>query len=270
MSGNGRRTCLVLGAKGFVGSAVAAEAGRRGWNVLAVDREEYDAAKGAACDLLINANGNSRKYLAVQDPMLEFDLSVRSVERALHDFRAGLHVHLSTIDVYPDASGAATTLEDAPIDPARLSPYGFHKWLAEQLVVHDAPRWMILRMGGFVGPRLWKNSIHDLLAGVPLRVHPDSEYQYLDTRELARIVFDLAEAGAAGERINACGDGTVSLREVASWIPGCDVSALPAGLPRERYEASVERLCARRAVPATRQAVRAFLEECARNGGVPR
>ena len=260
MSGNRRRTCVVLGAKGFVGSAVAAEAARRGWDVLAVDREEYDAAKGAACDLLINANGNSRKYLAVQDPMLEFDLSVRSVERALHDFRAGMHVHLSTIDVYPDASGPATTREDAPIEPARLSPYGFHKWLAEQLVAHDAPRWLILRMGGFVGPRLWKNSIHDLLAGVPLRVHPDSEYQYLHTRDLARIVFDLVEAGVEKEIFNVAGDGVISPRAVAAMIPGCDLSGLPPGLPRERYEINVDKIRARAALPRTVETVREFVQ----------
>lgn len=269
MSGHGRR-CLVLGAKGFVGSAIAAEAARRGWEVAAVDKDEYAAAAGSSCDLLINANGNSRKYLAAQDPKLEFDLSVASVQRSLRDFRAGLYVHLSTIDVYADASGPATTDEDAPIDSVRLSPYGFHKWLAERIVEHDAPRWLILRMGGFVGPRLWKNSIHDLLHGVPLRVHPDSAYQYLDTRELAQAVFDLVAAGVAGTRINACGDGVVTLREIASWIPGCDLSALPASLPRERYEASIARLVSLRPVRATRDAVRAFLDETRSSGGDPR
>ncbi|MBU4461359.1 MAG: NAD-dependent epimerase/dehydratase family protein, partial [Verrucomicrobia bacterium] len=72
MSVAGQRTCLVLGAKGFVGSAIAAEAARRGWRVVAVDKEEYAAAVGTSCDLLVNANGNSRKYLAAQDPKLEF------------------------------------------------------------------------------------------------------------------------------------------------------------------------------------------------------
>lgn len=264
------RCAVILGGRGFVGSAVAEEAKRRGFKTVIVGRDEYDAAAGTSCDLLVNANGNSRKYLAAQDPKLEFDLSVRSVERSLHDFRADLYVHLSTIDVYADASGPATTDENAPIDPARLSPYGFHKWIAERLVEHDAARWLILRMGGFVGPRLWKNSIHDLLSGVPLRVHPDSEYQYLDTRELARIVFDLVAKGVEGTRLNACGADTVPLREVASWIPGRDLSSLPADLPRERYEASVERLCALRPVPPTRDTVRAFFDECRAAGGIPR
>lgn len=270
MTGGGQRTCLVLGAKGFVGSAVAAEAERRGWRLIAVDKDEYTAAVGAACDLLINANGNSKKYLAAANPTLEFDLSVRSVERSLHDVRAELYVHLSSIDVYNDPSTPATSAEDATIDPARLSPYGFHKWLAERLVEHDAPRWLILRMGGFVGPRLWKNSIHDLLTGAPLRVHPDSAYQYLDTRAFARILFDLVGRGLAGEIVNVCGDGVVALREVASWIPGCDLSGVSEGLPLERYEASIARLATLLPVPSTRDAVRAFLGECRAAGGIPR
>lgn len=261
MSTDGK-ACLVLGAKGFVGSTVAAEALRRGWTLIAVDKDDYEAATGTRCDVLINANGNSKKYLAAADPKLEFDLSVRSVERSLHDFSAGLYVHLSSIDVYPDPSSPDTSGEDAAIDPARLSPYGFHKRLAEQIVMHDAPCWMVLRMGGFVGPGLWKNSIHDLLAGAPLRVHPDSEYQYLDTRELARIVFDLIAMDPAGRTINVCGDGVVTPREAAAWIPGVDPAALPDTGPKERYAVSIRRLLdLRPGIPKTRDAVRGFIGE---------
>jgi len=262
------KTCLALGAKGFVGSAVVAEAARRGWRTIAVDKDDYAAAIGTSCDLLVNANGNSRKYLAAQDPGLEFDLSVRSVERSLHDFRAGRYVYLSSIDVYNDPSAPATSGEDAAIDPSRLAPYGFHKWLAERLVEHDARRWLTLRMGGFVGPGLWKNSIHDLLAGSPLRVHPDSEYQYLDTREFARILFDLVDLDLSDTIVNVCGDGVVTLREVADWLPGAATAAADA--PRERYEVSIDRLRALRAPPPTRAAVRAFLDECRAAGGIPR
>jgi len=256
------KTCLVLGAKGFVGSAVAAEALRREWRLIAVDKDDYALATGARCDLLINANGNSKKYLAAADPKLEFDLSVRSVEQSLHDFAFDRYVHLSSIDVYNDPSSPGTSGEDAAIDPARLTPYGFHKWLAERLVDHGAPRRLILRMGGFVGPGLWKNSIHDLLSGSPLRVHPDSAYQYLDTRELARIVFDLIDLDPADRPVNVCGDGVVTPREAAGWIPGLDPAALPSDGPQERYEVSIRRLLALRpGVPASRDTVRAFIRE---------
>ncbi len=256
-------TCIVLGARGFVGRAVVAEALRRGYQVTSVDQAEYEAARGARCDLLINANGNSRKYLAAQDPALEFDLSVRSVQRALHDFKAARHVHLSTCDVYNDHEHPAANAEEAATDPARLSPYGLHKQLAEQLVRYYAPDWLVLRMAGFVGAGLRKNSIYDLLTGAPLRVHPDSRYQYLNTRDLAAILFDLLDAGLNRATVNVAGDGLISLREVAAMLPPQRARELTAAgaPPLETYDINIARLQTLRPAPRTRDTVRAFVDD---------
>lgn len=262
-------TILVLGARGFVGSAVSAEATARGARVLAVDKDNYDSARGSTCDILINANGNSKKYLAIQDPPLEFELSVASVERSLDDFRTSLYVHLSSCDVYADPSSPATTSEDVPIDPQRLSPYGFHKWLAEQIVRHDAHRWLIVRMGGFVGPRLWKNSIYDLLTGVPLRVHPDSAYQYLDTRDFAKLLFTLIAVGLERRTVNVAGEGVIRLHEVAEWLGRGQPSVAAGNLPLEHYEIALDQLRAYATPPPTRETIRRFLDECHRLGRIP-
>lgn len=257
---------IVLGGKGFVGSAIAAAAAEQGLDLRVVDKDEYEGAVGAACDLLINANGNSKKFLGMQDPRLEFDLSVRSVLRSLHDFRAARYVFLSTIDVYPRVSDPADNAETAVIDPQRLSPYGFHKHLAEQLVRRYAPRWLIFRMAGFVGRGLWKNSIHDLLHGRPLRVHPDSAYQYLDTRDLARLVLHVAAQPVENEIFNIAGDGVITLREIAAGIPGCVLPPEAERLPRERYEVNLAKLKAWATPPPTRATVRRFLAEIRRDG----
>ncbi len=254
-----RPACLVIGGRGFVGSAVTAEAAARGYAVTVVEKDDYDTHVGARADVVINANGNSRKFLARQDPRLEFDLSVRSVLRSLHDFHTGVYIHLSTIDVYSNVSDPAANHEAAPIEPSALSPYGFHKYLAESLVRYYAPRWIIFRMGGFVGPGLWKNSIHDLLKGRPLRVHPDSRYQYLHTRDLARILFELLEQRPENEVFNVVGDGTISLREVAEMIPNANLPAELATLPRERYEVNLDKIRARVIVPPTVETVRRFV-----------
>lgn len=254
------RTCIVLGGRGFVGSAIVEEARARGCAVTLVEKDDYDTHIGASADLLVNANGNSKKYLAAQNPELEHELSVRSVEKSLQDFRAGRYVHLSSIDVYPDVRNPAHNRETAAIDPSKLSVYGLHKHEAEERVRAQAKSWLMIRMGGFVGPGLWKNSIHDLLKRQSLRVHPDSEYQYLHTRDLARIVFDLVEAGVEKEIFNVAGDGVISPRAVAAMIPGCDLSGLPPGLPRERYEINVDKIRARAALPRTVETVREFVQ----------
>ena len=186
------KTCLVVGAKGFIGSAIAAEAAARGYALTAVDLKNYAECRGTEAELLINAAGNSRKFIDDQDPVRGFELSVTSVMNALRDFRYGVYVQLSSGAIYPREDDPRLNREDAPLPPADMSRYGFHKWLAEQLVRHYAPRHLILRLGGFVGPGLRKNAVYDLLAGRPLFVHPDSEFQYMDVRDLARAVLDLA------------------------------------------------------------------------------
>lgn len=253
--------CLVIGGKGFVGSAIVAEARQRGYRTVVVDKDEYASAIGASCDLLINANGNSRKYLAAKDPGQEFDLSVRSVLHSLHDFKTNHYVHLSTIDVYPNHQDPAANTEDTPIDEKAISPYGFHKHLAENIVRYYAPRWTIVRMGGFVGPKLWKNSIHDLLTGANLKVHPDSVYQYLHTADLARLLFDLLATASSQEVWNISGAGVVSLRDVASWIPGTKLPAEVSQLPQEHYEINTRKIEARVTLPRSVDTVRKFVQD---------
>lgn len=253
--------CLVLGGGGFIGSTICREAEQRGWKTTAVTRENYAAVRGTACDVLVNANGNSRKYLAQQNPPDDFDRSVRSVAHSLHDFPARHYVYLSTCDVYADCADPQRNREDTPPEPSRLSPYGFHKLLAEELVRRYAVDWTIYRASGFVGPRLWKNSIHDLLTRAPLRVTLDSAYQYLDTRCLAPILFDLLPNAETHRRVfNIGGTGVVRLRDVANWIPGCRPEVLP-GSPTQHYEINIERISRLARLPDTETTVRRFIAE---------
>lgn len=263
------QTCLVLGGKGFVGRAIAAEATWRGYQVIVVDKDEYESAKGTPCDLLINANGNSKKFLARENPGLEFDLSVRSVLYSLHDFPAGRYVHLSTMDVYPDVADPKLNHEAAVIDTNRQSPYGFHKYLAEQLVRHYAKDWLIFRMAGFVGQGLWKNPVFDLLNNIPLRVHPDSQYQYLNTRDLAAAIFDMIKKPVSGEVFNITGQGVMSLREVSSLIPGHRLDPAWDALPKERYEMNLDKISRHVRIPRTQETVAAFIQQWSRAQGGP-
>ncbi len=247
---------LVLGSAGFVGSAIVAEAKARGLSVLEIGRMNYTA--GLSARWVINANGNSKKFLAREEPAREFDLSVRSVMQSLHDFHFEHYAFLSTIDVYDNVRDPAQNAETAAIRREHLSPYGLHKLIAEDLVRHYAPQWLILRMGGFVGPGLRKNSIYDLLKGHPLRVHPDSRYQFQHTRALAQTVLDLLAHGVSREVWNVAGSGTISIREIAEWIPNATLPE-PLGTP-EHYEINIEKLRRARPVAETRDTVRQFVQ----------
>lgn len=249
---------FVLGGRGFLGSAFMRVLAREGHLAEAIGRNDHAAFRGRECDLLVNANGNSKKFLAAQDPALDFQLSVASVLEALQAYRYGAYLHVSSVDVYPVVDDPARNHEDVAIDPALPSVYGYHKLVAEGLVRRYAHDWTILRMGGVLGQGLKKNPVFDLLTGQPLRVHPDSRFQYLDTEDVARIGLDLHGRGIRGEVFNACGTGTVSIAEVAA-LAGVQVPAAPEGARKEHYEVSNRKLAGYFPVPETRDAVETFL-----------
>jgi len=251
---------FILGAKGFLGSALVRECREQGLEYRGIDQQEYQEYAGGECDLLINANGNSRKYLAREAPLEDFAMNVTAVRRSLEDFRYRKYVLFSSADVYPDASSPETTDEQSAIDPAQQTPYGFHKYLTEQCVRHRATRWLILRLSGFVGPGLTKNPVHDVLSGAPLWVDAASEFQYLHTRDLAAIVLRLAaRAESDGETVNVGAQGTLSVAQL-SQMTGRAVH-LRAGSPRVRCELGLARLARYCEVPTSRAAVQRFLDE---------
>ena len=206
---------LLVGSQGFVGSAFSRlfTAGRIAHEPIT--RESYPRAVGSTGTVLINASANSRKYLAEQDWQADFEASVESVLRTIRDFRVERYVLLSSVDVYNVLDDPGQNGEDAVIDPLRLSTYGFHKYIAEAFVRRHAPRWLIVRLAGMVGPGLKKNPIFDVLHGRPLSIHPDSQYQFMSTDAAAQVVWRLVESGCSNRVVNVCGTGLISPREIA-------------------------------------------------------
>jgi len=251
----------IIGANGFVGSAFARLLKKQpGVNLIEVTRESYLKLRGRESDVLIDAAGNSRKFLADQNPTAEFEATVTHRLRTLLDFPTRLHLHISSVDVYNDLTSPTTTREDAPVDIGQCSRYGAHKFLAEQLVRHYAPRWLIVRFAGMVGPGLRKNPVFDILHGEPLRIHPDSLYQFLHTDDAAQIVWDLAQSGATGEIFNVCGDGLISPQEISRLAERSLNLTLPPAEVRPRIvNVNVEKTKGRAALPVTHQTVEAYV-----------
>jgi nucleoside-diphosphate-sugar epimerase len=251
---------VVIGAQGFVGSAFVRLLSRPGIELVAVTRRNYASCAGPRSDVVIDVAGNSKKFLAEARPVEEFEPSVMHRLRTLHDFPADLHVHISSVDVYSDLSSPATTRESSPIDLAKVSNYGFHKILAEQLARHYAPRWLIARLAGMVGEGLRKNPVFDILNGHPLRIHPESQYQFMNTDDVATVVWRLVEAGTAGEIFNICGAGLISPREIAALAGRpLDLSQLPSDSSPRIVDASIEKIEGTALMPQTKETMAAFL-----------
>ena len=230
----------VIGGAGFVGSAYVRLFVRLGLPHRVITRANWNEFRGTRCDVIINANGNSKKFLAEEHPLADFDQSVRSVAELLDAFSCSTYVMLSSGDVYPDQSRPSFTREDRQIDPANISRYGQHKLLAEQLLRGDGRNWLIMRMGGFVGAGLKKNAIFDMLTDAPVWLAPDSELQFISTDHAAEIVWSLVEQDIRGETINLGGTGLVHLMELHRDIGSR--SSFKPNAPTIRYELDLTKL----------------------------
>ncbi len=251
---------VIIGSRGFVGSAFVRNAEARGWKVISVNRENYAQMAGTTSDLVIEAACNSRKFFAEEQPFAEFDTSVGHRLRTLRDFPSERYLHLSSVDVYSDLSDRQNNRESASIDCRTSSFYGVHKRIAEQLVEKYAANWLILRLAGMVGPGLRKNPVHDILHDQPLRIHPDSRYQFMSTDEVARIALDLIEQNVTGEVFNLCGSGLISPRRIAELAgKSLGLTALPENVEPRIVDINNEKIATRFPVPTTESSVTSFL-----------
>ncbi len=249
----------ILGGGGFVGSGITRALTGAGHACTVITRASYQEMRGRRFDAVINANGNSKKYLAAQSPKEDFEASVTSVQHSLLDFGYTLYIYCSSVDVYADHAHPSANGETAAINPSALSYYGLHKYLAEQLVRRYASRWLILRFGGFVGEGLRKNAIFDLLHDVPLRVHPDSRYQYLPTESAGTVIDTLLRKEIGNELFNVCGEGVISLREIADALPHIKLIVPPGAPPTETYDISIDKIRKHAEIPGTKDSVMEFI-----------
>ena len=250
---------FILGGKGFIGSAFVRFCEKEEIDYDCIDLDNYEAFRGRDCDILINVAGNSKKYLSNERPVEDFRFSLEALLSSFFDFSFSKYIYLSSIDVYADHEDPAFNREDSAIDIGKISHYGFHKYLGEKIVEHYLSDWLIIRLGGVLGSGLKKNPVFDLIHDVPLRVDEKSEYQYLLTDYLAELVFGLIERDKWGEIFNICGEGTVSLKEISSWL-----NKTPRdhneNVSRERYKVNNEKISRLFPMPDSREVARKFVK----------
>lgn len=214
-----QKTCLLIGGRGFVGQGIAAAVARHGWALTIIGRDDYQSQVGGEFDLVINANGNARRFQANRQPVSDFDPNVTSVYRSLFDFRTPRYVLISTVDVYSQADDLERTREEVPIEPLTLCPYAFHKWLAETLVRRYASQWLILRLAQMVGAGLKKGPVFDMLYRQPLWADPESRLHFMSTEAVGEVLIRLVEQVQTSNVFNVCGRGSVPLGRILELLP---------------------------------------------------
>lgn len=191
----------IIGSKGFIGSN------------LVQYLNGVDASTNCSFKTLINAAGNSKKYLPNSDPIEDFELNVKNTLEFLLDFYYDLYIHISSCEVYGDLSKDNTD-ENAVIDVSKLSRYGLSKYLSECIVKNYCKKYIILRLNGPLGENMSKGPIHDIRTNGKLWVSAESKFQFIHTSFIAKFIKHLIHKEIFNETINLTGTGNVSLKEV--------------------------------------------------------
>jgi nucleoside-diphosphate-sugar epimerase len=242
---------IVVGARGFVGSALVAEARSRGLDVTPVSAK--DVAQGDAGAAIVYASGVASG--AASAPELAFRRHVVDAAR----WAAAPHqrfFYISSTRVY---DGAPATTEETPLalQPADADAYVASKIAGEALVLGISPRTHVLRLSNVAGPSLRSGLfLSEILrqaastGEVALRSALDSAKDYVDVRDVAAWALDAVVGGAprvlnlaAGRNLThgalldalaSCTPLRVRVAEGAPSIvvPPIDVTRLHAAFPR--------------------------------------
>jgi len=228
----------IMGARGLLGGDLVEYFSSRA-KVLSITRDNYDTLKGEHVNVLINANGNSRRFWANQYPLEDFEASTASVYRSLFDFKFDTYIYISSVDAYADHSGPTTTREDMSGDGKR-DPYGHNKFLAEQIVKNYAPSHIIMRLATVLGSGLKKGLVYDMLKREPLFVSHDTRLQYITTEAIGGFVESLLRRDISGEMFNVGGKGVVPMSDFTD-IFGYEPVYRPDAAIQQVYEMTVKK-----------------------------
>lgn len=210
---------FIIGGNGLSGSAIVRYLRTKDIDFEIIQKENKKDFFGKKCDLLIFANGNALKYRADEDPLFDFDASLRSVSEYIHKIDYDFFIHLSSVNVYDDTSSQNSTKESTVIDTSKLSNYGFHKFLAEELVKHFCKNYLIFRMPGLVGPGLKKNPAFDFIdKNKDVMVSANSIHNYIHTDFMARCIFKIFDMGIKNEIFNLASQNSIQLDSLRRLI----------------------------------------------------
>lgn len=188
------------------------------FRVTPINKKNYASHIGDFFDVVINANGNSKRFWANQNFQEDFLVSTVSVYKTIFDFPCDLYIYISSPDIYQNHAESRYTKEDSESDPARLEVYGFHKYLAELIVRKHKKKFLILRSAMILGTNLKKGPFYDILNGKALFITLKSKLQLITTRAIAEIIAVLLERKVVRETVNIGGEGSFDFAETRRYF----------------------------------------------------
>lgn len=208
--------------------------------ITSINRNNYQTYIGKSFDIVINANGNSKRFWANQNPQDDFIASTVSVYNSIFDFPCNIYIYISSPDIYENHAGPEDTREEEEIKPENLSIYGFHKYLSELIVKRYKKRFLILRSSMMLGKNLKKGPFYDLAKNNPLFISLDSKLQLITTQAIAEIIKTLLDKMVTKAVLNIGGIGIFSCTKIVEFTDK-KIQVSPDG-ETQIYEMNVNKL----------------------------
>lgn len=212
------KSLAVIGSNGMLGSDLVHFLSGY-FKVTSIHRGNYHKHIGDKYDVLINANGNSKRYWANEYPLDDFKASTLSVYESLFDFRHSIYLYISSSDIYNRHNSPITTSEKELINPNSLTPYGLNKYLSEVIIQKYAKKYLILRSSMILGRNIKKGPLYDMLHDKPLFISRDSRIQIITTHEISLIIKSLIRNKITNDTFNVGGLGAELVINISKYIP---------------------------------------------------
>ena len=87
----------ILGANGFVGSAICLELEKQNKQFKKITRANYTEFKDEKFDIIINSTMPSKRFWARQNPELDYEETVLKTKNILSDFKFNKIIQISSI-----------------------------------------------------------------------------------------------------------------------------------------------------------------------------
>jgi nucleoside-diphosphate-sugar epimerase len=234
------KTVFLIGGKGFIGNAIN-KILKKKFLVKVINKKNFIKFANKKCEYLINANGNSKKYISEKNFFKDFKLNVLSTVSIIEKIKFKKYIHLSTVDVYHDLTKKFKNNENSKINLDKISKYGFNKYMSEIIVMKIVKKWNILRLSGMVGDELKKNPIYDMKNNKKLYVNINSKFHFMSTTEVAKIIYKLMSKFKNKRILNLASSKNISLKEVAK-ILNYKIDKNNSKLPLKVYSINTHKL----------------------------
>lgn len=211
------KTLAVIGGNGMLGLDLVKYLSSY-FSVTSISKENYSQFISKSFDIIINANGNSKRFWANTNPLDDFIASTVSVYKSLFDLKYSTYIYISSSDVYMNHSNSAYTSENQAKDPSKLSSYGFHKYLSEKIIENNCRNYIILRSSLILGSNLKKGPVYDILHQKPLYISDSSKLQIITTYEIANVIKFLLNEKITKDVFNMGGKGIVDFKKIQTYF----------------------------------------------------